>query len=457
MKPGGGARHYREAAEIPQPLPSAGHSPAKAPEVSPNAFVHWARSRASALPQLEAPDAKAEAAFRKIVGTARIVALGEPAHGAHEPLELRNQLFRFLVTRMGFTAVALESGFTEARHLNDFVQGGSGDAARLAEQHLSWGFGRYAENVELINWIRQLNASGPTRKISFYGFDLSGGMPGGRFTRARVALDAVLSFLTHSAPVPVRNAARGIRSFLESFSSEGYTALSHFDRAALSDALSDLQSLLERERPVLTSAGSRAEFEWALQNLTVARQLEAFFQLLPEDSTGSRPSSEFYRAAEARDAAMAQNLRWILEREGPSGRVLVFGHNAHVMNASLRGGIWNVYRQAPLKMGHHLKATLQSDIVIVGTSSAADGAAAAGSLDAALSTIGHSNFLLDLRAAGANTGAADWLDQPQSIRANHTTEMVLRPNTAFDAIAYVDALTPARVAPPDVKAGVVFA
>lgn len=30
-----------------------------------------------------------------LVGSARIVALGEPAHGAHEPLAFRNQLFAY--------------------------------------------------------------------------------------------------------------------------------------------------------------------------------------------------------------------------------------------------------------------------------------------------------------------------------------------------------------------------
>ena len=44
---------------------------------------------------------------RGLCDTAHVVAFGEPTHGAHEPLEARNRLFRFLVERMGFTAIAL--------------------------------------------------------------------------------------------------------------------------------------------------------------------------------------------------------------------------------------------------------------------------------------------------------------------------------------------------------------
>lgn len=49
-----------------------------------------------------------------MIGKARVVALGEPMHGAHEPMAFRNRLIRFVVEQMGFTAVALESGFTES-------------------------------------------------------------------------------------------------------------------------------------------------------------------------------------------------------------------------------------------------------------------------------------------------------------------------------------------------------
>src|SRR5262245_1304912 len=45
----------------------------------------------------------------KVVGKARVIALGEPIHGAHEPLAIRNQLIQYLVNQQDFRAIALET------------------------------------------------------------------------------------------------------------------------------------------------------------------------------------------------------------------------------------------------------------------------------------------------------------------------------------------------------------
>src|SRR6202012_1375614 len=107
------------------------------------------------------------------IGTARVVALGEPMHGAHEPLAFRNRLFRFLVERMGFTAIALESGFTESTNARAFIERGEGDAETAARIGLSW-LSAYPENRELIQWMRDYNADASSaghRKIRLYGID----------------------------------------------------------------------------------------------------------------------------------------------------------------------------------------------------------------------------------------------------------------------------------------------
>ena len=57
------------------------------------------------------------APLRAIVGDARVVAVGEPAHGVHEPLAFRNHLLEYLVEELRFTAIAVESAFPESRPL----------------------------------------------------------------------------------------------------------------------------------------------------------------------------------------------------------------------------------------------------------------------------------------------------------------------------------------------------
>src|SRR5688500_3991761 len=66
------------------------------------AFERWAAANAIPLASLEPGTTTTD--LRRvgaIIGSARIVALGEPTHGAHEPLAFRNRLFRYLVEELG--------------------------------------------------------------------------------------------------------------------------------------------------------------------------------------------------------------------------------------------------------------------------------------------------------------------------------------------------------------------
>jgi erythromycin esterase len=72
-----------------------------------DAFAKWAATHALPITTIESASGASDLLpLESAIGTARVVALGEPMHGAHEPLAFRNRLFRFLVERMGFTAAA---------------------------------------------------------------------------------------------------------------------------------------------------------------------------------------------------------------------------------------------------------------------------------------------------------------------------------------------------------------
>lgn len=116
----------------------------------------------------------------------------------------------------------------------------------------------------------------------------------------------------------------------------------------------------------------------------------------------------------------------------------MFAHNAHVMNGELRGGMWSIFPVAPVMMGQHLRSALGKKLVIIGMSSAANGE---GSVDAALQQLGSAPFLLDLRSAPESM---QWVNSPQTLRANYTTEMSIRPRKAFDALVAIEQLTPAH-------------
>ena len=140
------------------------HAVAAGAQQNTESFVRWATAHAVPIRSVEPGTGFDDLRrLQPIIGNARIVALGEPTHGAHEPLAFRNRLFQYLVEELGFTAIAIESGLAESRRIFDFVAGGPGadgpDAARkVVRENLTWGFGSFEENEELVRWIRAYNA-----------------------------------------------------------------------------------------------------------------------------------------------------------------------------------------------------------------------------------------------------------------------------------------------------------
>ncbi len=188
-----------------------------------------------------------------------------------------------------------------------------------------------------------------------------------------------------------------------------------------------------------------------MQGLTVASRLNDMLSLDVEpERPGAPMPPDSYKLVNVRDAAMADNVLWVQRQEGNQGRILVFAHNAHVMNAESRGGIWSVFREAPRMMGQHLRSTLGSSLVIIGTCAAESGdglpigAPLQNSVEAALAKVGSPPFVLNLRGAVHDPGALAWLDQRHPLRANFSSELDVDLREAFDALVFMQRLTPAQ-------------
>ena len=408
-------------------------------------FERWAKAHAIPIQTVEPGSSVADLRrLKPIIGNARVVALGEPAHGAHEPLAFRNRLFRYLVEESGFTAIAIESGLPESRPLFDFVANGQRTAEQAVRESFSCGPAS-RENEELAQWMREYNANAAhPRKIRFYAIDVGRCGQG-----APLATENALAYLARVDPASAEQLRAAIQPYLDRLAPANAPPLSQAESDGLSAALEDVLALLERERPAFIAATSEADYQWAHRNAMAARQAHRQYRVRP---LGGLPTA--WRASSQRDAAMADNVRWVLEREGPTGRILVFAHNAHIKNARTEGGIWSDFERPATVMGQHLRSVLGGELLIIGTSSARNGTGLptatleSSSLDASLARVGQPRFLLDLRASRADRAAAAWLAERRALRANFTTFMTLSPGAAFDALLFINTLTPARAAAP---------
>ncbi|HEY0340276.1 MAG TPA: erythromycin esterase family protein [Steroidobacteraceae bacterium] len=383
-----------------------------------------------------------------IVGDARVFALGEPGHGAHEPLALRNRMFEYLVEHGGFTAVAIETSFTESRALHEFVAGravdSSGDVRTMVRRDLSWGFGGYVENVELIQWLHDYNTEAShAHKVSFYGIDLSGADNQDGFSHARDAIDQALRALARIRPALAERFRVRLAPSLQLFSDRDYHRLSSREDVELEQDFGAIAAALQHDKVDFIAQSGKEEFEWALRDIIMAQRLQAVFRVTQPRSEGAAMLPGDYKLVNIRDAAMADNVQWVLRQEGAGARLLLFAHDAHVMNESSRGGIWSVFAQPPQMMGQHLRRELRDGLVTVGTLVQATrpglpvSLALPDSVEDALAGLNQPLFLLDLHKAACSPATVDWLSKRHPIHANFDTELDIVPGSAFDAVEFV--------------------
>ena len=163
-----------------------------------DAVTEWIRSSAIPLSTAEAghgfDDMKPLA---RVVGNARLVALGEATHGTREFFQLKHRILEFLASQMGFTLFAIEANMPEAYRLNDFVLNGNGDPAKLIKGMHFWTWDTQ-EVLDMVLWMREFNRSGKGR-VEFTGFDMQ---------YPQVANDVVREFVVKADPEYARVLAR---------------------------------------------------------------------------------------------------------------------------------------------------------------------------------------------------------------------------------------------------------
>ncbi|MCJ2183589.1 erythromycin esterase family protein, partial [Novosphingobium sp. 1949] len=237
------------------------------------------------------------------------------------------------------------------------------------------------------------------------------------------------------------------------------------ERRALTRALDRIEAVLRRSDS--GDGADDANLAYARQNLRVARASARMFALWPRTLPASGLPPEGYRAADARDAQMADTVLWALART--RAPVLVYAHDAHVITAPLTGSIWDAYRRPARPMGRVLRERLGRGLFVIAASmgrvapGSALPAGPAGTLDrdlaqltAPASPLGASPlgtsplgeegapgaFWLPIPARGPL--AARW-DRPRTLTVNFDNSLSLRPRAGADALVFFPELHAASV------------
>jgi len=403
----------------------------------------WIGKNAISLKTVEAEHGLEDLApLTAVVGTARVVALGEATHGTREFFQLKHRMLEFLAEKMGFTVFAIEANLPEAFAVNEYVLTGKGDPAQALAGLYFWTWNT-EEVLDMIRWMRRYNeAPAHTRKLKFYGFDMQ--TPTVAYAQAKASL----------AKTDPEGAAMLQRTLQGITSTASTTSLDRAAAKGWKEAADALGARMESRRAALVKAAGAREYERQRQNLRILAQCAE----MNADAQG--PSR-------VRDEAMAANVRWILEQE-KGAKMVLWAHNGHVSFQAGSMGTAN-------PMGWHLRQALGRDYLVFGFAFAEGSFQAidygpdkkglinfevkslpALTLSNALASAGMPSLALDLRSLPASGPAREWFDAPQgtwSIGAAFSMAgqagyiQRTAPTVEYDALLFVNRTTAARANP----------
>lgn len=250
------------------------------------------------------------------IGDARVVLLGEASHGTSEFYRMRARITRELVVRHGFTIVAVEADWPDARWIDAYVR--HAPAAPSGEPPFrrfpAWMW-RNAEVREFVEWLRARNGElrDPRCRTGFYGLDLYS---------LYGSIAAVLGYLETVDPSAAR-VARGRYGCLTPWFGDpagyGRAVVTDRYRSCESEAVVMLRDLLDRRLEYARRDGDR--FFDAAQNARLVANAERYYRSMYYGSVSSW---------NLRDQHMFDTLATLLQFHGPGARAVVWEHNSHI-------------------------------------------------------------------------------------------------------------------------------
>jgi erythromycin esterase-like protein len=363
-----------------------------------------------------------------VVGSARLVLLGEGSHGTHDFYHERAEITKRLITEKGFCAVAVEADWPDAYRVNRYVRGESDDPDANAalsgfERFPTWMW-RNTVVLDFVSWLRDFNSTRPLgQKTGFFGLDLYS-----LFN----SIGAVLEYLDRVDPEAAMRARYRygcFEHFGEDSQAYGYVASFDLSRSCEEEAINQLVDMQRRALEYHSHDGGDDFFE-AEQNARLVKNAEEYYRSM---FRGRQSSWNL------RDTHMAETVDAIasyLKRAGRNAKIVVWAHNSHLGDARAT----EMGSRGELNVGQLLRQRYGADAVLIGFTTYTGTVTAAHdwdepgerkrvrpalpeSYELGLHESGLSRFFLDLRNGAGKT---ELLSRPRLERA---IGVIYRPET----------------------------
>ena len=412
-----------EAVVPPRPVPSRELIPDESlrlPEAqAARVRGEWReQSRAASQPirSLTSEDFSDLQFLKPLLAGKRVVQLGESGHGVAEFNWMKVRLVKFLHREMGFDVVAFESSLSGC----DVADARIGKSAPVdVMRDAIFQVWHSSETLGLFEYLDRARSS--PRPLRLAGFDVQNS---GR--AAEEVSRGLIRMVDRVDPVLARRIERHEGRIGLGSPGPLTAATMRLDYIEAAERLQDerraLQSL-EAARPVVVDLA--------------IRELKSRARYVETLAGGDAPS---IATSELRDEGMADNLDFVLDVLHPGKKVIVWAHNTHIArdtaSATVQRGMgsWLASRRGAetytigLYMGWGIAA--RNDRVRYEIKPAADD-----SLEAILAAGGW-------RLAFTDLARAPWARERLEGREWGVSTVPIVPASAFDALIYVDAVTP---------------
>ncbi|MFG2116435.1 erythromycin esterase family protein [Streptomyces sp. NPDC048718] len=391
--------------------------------------------------------------LERIVGSAKVVGIGEATHSSTEFFAAKHRIFEELVERRGFTTFALEANWSTGLLVDDYVRHGRGDIATIMRDEFqnSYAFWDTAEYLDLFTWMRRHNLRHPEHPVRFMGNDLGYAGPN--------LFDKVTDYVARTRPALLprfRELYRTSRPTGDDVDAwmNAYMFKPGAERRAMGENVRQALDLLQRQGPAGPDRAAREAYTWAVQHARAIAQVgtEYSYDFMTDEGVAG--------AMLYRDRVMAENTAWWQRHTGD--RMVLSAHNDHV---GYRSTLPDTY---PRTQGSFLRDALGRDYVALGSAfgqgsfNAHDsreegepvrtftvGPLGADSNAAVLDRVSDHPFLLDPRRA--TPAARTWLATARPTRSIGTTYpwagdvSNVSLSRSFDAVAYFPRISAARL------------
>jgi erythromycin esterase len=453
---------------------------------SPDALQNWLAAKAVAVRSVDARDEDFSdlEPLAALIGDARIVQLGEPSHAAGTCFAAKARLCKWLHQRLGFSVVVWESGFYDVELTEAGLAAGD-DAVASARRGILVNWSASEEVRPPFEHARASHAG--DRPLVMAGFDMSATRPFadlanelrayvGGLRDSGLREDAMVATEETIAAFSVLNAyveaQANLHAELIEVTGDARTeAVAAWERD-VGAPLRPRRETLDRLQPAVDRLVGLFETE-AAAFAAIDGERRRGFMAHNVANLGARGVNLYERHAadlpekpeavvqeNRRDALNAENMRWLIEEGFPDRKLIVWAHNAHVMNAYYLGPDFKSVSLDPVPnamkpMGVFLAERLGDALYTIGFTAyeGEDGwvglqagpiaPASVGSIEERLNQLGRPYAVLDLRGSRGAPGHP--LREPKFVRVPKYDEVEIDATGPYDAIFFIARMAPATL------------